>query len=212
MKHLYFLYFLITLSTGIISLGIATFIYLKTKDAIVRYYLYFYVPFTLVVVFYTAEAYIEANIPTIYPDILLILKYCATTSLLTLIFVVPVSVHYLSSVPYATIRNVIFGGLALLAYMGYQVMEFIITDEKDARPSSTVDRVGYLCFAEIKKGGAIMFGDKILVGGKLMGRLVGFDEYHMPNHLNIILYAENLKSGFDLAISVGQDMLITDKD
>lgn len=133
MKHVYFLYFLITLSTGIISLGIATFIYLKTKDAIIRYYLYFYVPFTLVVVFYTAEAYIEVNIPTIYPDILLIVEYCATTSLLTLIFVVPVSVHYLSSVPHTTIRNIIFGGLALLAYMGYQVMEFIITDETVSR-------------------------------------------------------------------------------
>ncbi|MBW1699303.1 MAG: hypothetical protein JRK26_21220 [Deltaproteobacteria bacterium] len=92
-----------------------------------------------------------------------------------------------------------------------QIHEFIITDEKDARPSSTVDRVGYLCFAEIKKGGAIMFGDKILVGEQLMGRLVGFDEYHMPNHLNIVLYADYLKSGFDLGISVGQDMLITDK-
>ena len=93
-----------------------------------------------------------------------------------------------------------------------QIHEFIITDEKDVRPSSTVDRVGYLCFAEIKKGGAIMFGDKILVGGQLMGHLVGFDEYHMPNHLNIVLYADNLNSGFDLGISVGQDMLITDKD
>lgn len=92
-----------------------------------------------------------------------------------------------------------------------QIHEFIITDEKDARPSSVVDRVGYLCFAEIKKGGAIMFGDKILVGGRLMGHLVGFDEYHMPNHINIVLYAEDLKSGFDLEIKVGQDMLITDK-
>jgi hypothetical protein len=93
-----------------------------------------------------------------------------------------------------------------------QIHEFIITDEKDVRPAATVDRVGYLCFAEIKTGGAIMFGDKIIVGGQLMGKLVGFDEYHMPNHLNIVLYAENLKSGFDLGVSVGQDMLITDKD
>jgi hypothetical protein len=129
MKHLYVFYFFTTLLVGIVSLGIAAFVYLKTRDKAIRHYLYFYVPFTLVVVFYTAIAYIEANIPTIYPFVLAMLNYFATTSLLSLIFVVPVSVHYLSSTPYATRRNAIFAGIAVITYMGYHIVEFIITEE-----------------------------------------------------------------------------------
>jgi DNA-binding CsgD family transcriptional regulator len=130
MKHLYVFYFFATLLVGVISLGIAAFVYLKTKDKPIRYYLYFYVPFTLVVVFYTAIAYIEANIPTTYPFVLEILNYFAAISLLSLIYVVPVSVHYLSSIPHAARRNVIFGSIAAIAYMGYHVDEFFITEQK----------------------------------------------------------------------------------
>jgi DNA-binding CsgD family transcriptional regulator len=130
MKHLYVFYFFATLLVGVISLGIATFVYLKTRDKPIRYYLYFYVPFTLVVVFYTAIAYIEANIPTTYPFVLEILNYFAAISLLSLIYVVPVSVHYLSSIPHAARRNVIFGSIAAIAYMGYHVDEFFITEQK----------------------------------------------------------------------------------
>jgi DNA-binding CsgD family transcriptional regulator len=108
---------------------IAAFIYLKTKDKFIRYSLFFYVPFTLVVVFYTALSYIEANVPLIHQNVVIILQYFATTSLLALIFVVPVSVHYLSSVPHATTRNIIFGSIALITYMSYHFIEFVITEE-----------------------------------------------------------------------------------
>jgi hypothetical protein len=98
------------------------------------------------------------------------------------------------------------------AVLQNEIHEFILTDEKNAQPSATVDRVGYLCYAEIKRGGAIMYGDQVWVGGRSMGRIVGFDEYHMPNHLNIILYAEALKSGFELDIDVGEKMIVTDRN
>ncbi len=133
MKHLYVFYFFSTLLVGVLSLGIAAFVYRKSKDRTIRHYLYFYLPFTLVVVFYTALTYIETNVPTIYPYILAILEYAATTSLLSLMFVVPVAVHYLSSVPHANIRNAIMGGIAGLTYLSYNILEFIITDAGVAR-------------------------------------------------------------------------------
>ncbi|MDY0093099.1 MAG: helix-turn-helix transcriptional regulator [Candidatus Vecturithrix sp.] len=127
MKHLYVVYFFTSLLVGAISSGIAIFVYRKNKDQTIRYYLYFYLPFTLVVVFYTALTYIEANVPTISPRILAFLEYCATISLLSLMFAVPVAVHYLSSVPRPNLRNAIVGGLAGLAYLSYNIVEFIIT-------------------------------------------------------------------------------------
>jgi hypothetical protein len=92
-----------------------------------------------------------------------------------------------------------------------EIHEFILTDEKEARPTATVNRIAYLCFAEIKKGGAIMFGDNIVVQNRIIGRVVGFDETHMPNHLNVIIYTDERQSGFELELSVGQRMIITDQ-
>ena len=92
-----------------------------------------------------------------------------------------------------------------------EIHEFIITDEEQARPGGQVDRVAYLCFAEIKKGGAIMFGDSVFIEDQKVGRVVGFDETHMPNHINVIIYSPEFKSGFDWGFTVGQQMLFTDR-
>jgi len=93
----------------------------------------------------------------------------------------------------------------------HEIHEFILTDEEGKRPESVVDRVGYICFAEITKGGAIMYGDSVIVKGNTLGTIVGFDTTHMPNHLNIVLQASNLASGFELGVNVGDGMLITDR-
>lgn len=97
------------------------------------------------------------------------------------------------------------------AFRLHEIHEFIVTDEENVRPGTTANRVAYLCYAEIKRGGAIMFGDKAVIGGKVIGEVVGFDETHMPNHINVILHSREFKSGFELGLSVGQQMVITDK-
>ena len=56
-----------------------------------------------------------------------------------------------------------------------------------------------------------MFGDKVMVEGQIIGEVCGFDETHMPNHINIILRTDERKTGFELNIAVGQQMLITDR-
>lgn len=75
------------------------------------------------------------------------------------------------------------------AVLKNQIHELILTDEPDAKPGGKVERVFYIGFFEIKVGGIIMVADKVRIGGKLIGFVAGFDETHMPNHLNIVIKA-----------------------
>lgn len=88
--------------------------------------------------------------------------------------------------------------------------ELIITDEENVRPGTRVDRIAYLGFIEIHQGGVIMYGDKLVVGDRVVGELVGFEESHMPNHINIILYDPNRLTGFEMGVQVGQKAVFTD--
>jgi DNA-binding CsgD family transcriptional regulator len=126
MNHLIVFYFLSTLIVGTVSLGIAFFVYWRTKDGAVKNYLLFYTPFSLMVVFYTALAYVETNIPGIKPAVPSILDYFATLSLLSLIFFVPASVHSRLSPIKMKRRNVIFAALAAVVFMAYHIDAFII--------------------------------------------------------------------------------------
>jgi len=90
------------------------------------------------------------------------------------------------------------------------IHEFIVTDEPNVYPGDTVDRVAYVCFAEITTGGAIMCGDRVFSKGVIIGEIRGFDETHAPNHINILMYADDLKSGFEYAMKVGERITITD--
>jgi DNA-binding CsgD family transcriptional regulator len=69
---------------------------------------------------------LEANVPTISPIVLNLLEYLGTLNLLSLIFVVPLSVHYFTSIPHANRRNVFFGGMTLAVVIAYHVFEFIL--------------------------------------------------------------------------------------
>lgn len=67
-----------------------------------------------------------------------------------------------------------------------EIHEFIITDEQ-VSPGDTVNRIAYLGFAEFKTGGVVIVGDPVFIGNQQVGTIAGFDETHMPNHLNIVL-------------------------
>lgn len=120
MKHVQFFYFLFTAATGIVSLSTAVFAYVKTKETPIRYYLYFYVSFSLLVVLAGLLAYIEANLPTIRPDVFNLLHHGTSVAGFSLILTLPVFMHYLLAVPHAKLKNIIFGGIALsLAVFNY---------------------------------------------------------------------------------------------
>jgi|SRR5690554_470171 len=66
------------------------------------------------------------------------------------------------------------------------IHELILTDS-DAGPGDTVDPIAYLGFMEFQQGGVMVAGDKVIIDGEEVGYISGFDETHMPNHLNIVV-------------------------
>lgn len=84
-----------------------------------------------------------------------------------------------------------------------EVHELILTDQLDAVPGDRVDRVAYLAFAEFATGGVIVQGDVLTIDGQAIGNLVGYDETHMPNHLNIVIGGETFSSGYDRGLMLG---------
>jgi hypothetical protein len=89
-----------------------------------------------------------------------------------------------------------------------EIHELILTDEGTVSLGEKVNRVSYLCFLEILKGGVVVVGDEILVKGKKVGNIVGFDETHMPNHFNIIIRSPKRATGIDLGLRVGEKISI----
>ena len=88
-------------------------------------------------------------------------------------------------------------GLKLLdtksrAVLEHEVHELMITDEKEAAPGGGANRVLAVAFFEVTRGGLIVTGDEVTVGGRLIGGLVGYDVNHMPNHMNILLRAPSV--------------------
>jgi len=127
MEHLNFFYFVTTFFTGIISLSLSVFVYFKTKETLIQYYLYFYSAWTLLVVTYTFLSYTQANIPTMYPSVFELLKSFMSMFVgPLLLFTLPVFFHHVCSVPHANIKNIIFGGIAILLATNYYVSKHII--------------------------------------------------------------------------------------
>ena len=91
-----------------------------------------------------------------------------------------------------------------------EVHELILTDEKDAVPGKNVNKIAYLAFVEIINPGVIVFKDKVkLSNGKCIGTLAGFDETHMPNHQNIVIFTEQLVSGEEMNLSLNDLIYFT---
>jgi hypothetical protein len=73
----------------------------------------------------------------------------------------------------------------------HEIHELMITDE-DAAPGGGADRVRAIAFFEVDASGLIVVGDEVSVGGRRVGALAGFDETHMPNHMNVVVRADSL--------------------
>lgn len=82
------------------------------------------------------------------------------------------------------------------------IHELIVTREQ-ARPGEQVDTVHYIGFFEFLEGCVIGEGDRLVVGGRTVGELIGFDETHAPNHLNILLHADTPLTGDELGLAPG---------
>ena len=83
------------------------------------------------------------------------------------------------------------------------IHELIATDESGKKPGDTANRIAYLAFFEVTRGGCLIVGETLFVDGKAVGELIGFDETHEPNHINIIIGVKKRQTGPQLKISVG---------
>ncbi len=86
------------------------------------------------------------------------------------------------------------------------VHELILTDEAGAKPGATVNSIAYLGFVDIEKGGVIVQGDAVFLDGEKVGVLAGFDETHMPNHLNIVIKTDRMLPGTKLGAKLGMTL------
>lgn len=84
-----------------------------------------------------------------------------------------------------------------------EIHELIASNEAGLGAGSKVDKVAYLAFFEISQAGVLTIGDEVLWGGQLIGTVAGFDETHMPNHLNIVVSTRERLSGAELNLNLG---------
>ncbi|MEX2542035.1 MAG: hypothetical protein WD314_09500 [Trueperaceae bacterium] len=84
----------------------------------------------------------------------------------------------------------------------YEVHELLVTTD-EAAPGGTVNRTAFLGFFEIAVPGLLVTGDRLITAVGEIGRVVGFDSNHMPNHLNIVIGVDELQTGEDLGLHIG---------
>lgn len=89
------------------------------------------------------------------------------------------------------------------AVQKHEIHELILTDEETAIPGGVVERVWYAGFFEVLEGGMAIVGSPVTVDGIEIGTLAGFDETHLPNHLNIIVKSTRPATGAELKLSLG---------
>ncbi len=83
------------------------------------------------------------------------------------------------------------------------IHELIATDETGGKPGGTVNRIAYLAFFEVSRGGCLIIGETLFVDDQPVGEVIGYDETHEPNHLNIVIGVKQRQTGPQLKISLG---------
>lgn len=94
------------------------------------------------------------------------------------------------------------------AVLRNEIHELIVTDEQGAVPGSGVQRIAYLGFMEVGCGGVVVTGDEVSCNGLVLGRIAGFDETHLPNHLNIVVYSPERLDGVELGLRLESEVAV----
>ncbi|TDB90719.1 hypothetical protein E1264_04370 [Actinomadura sp. KC216] len=87
-----------------------------------------------------------------------------------------------------------------------EIHELVTTDQRTAGAGDLVDRVGFLGFTEITRAGVLDAGDTVLVDGRPIGRILGFDACHFPNHYNVLIAVDRLVTGPEIGLAPGTDV------
>ena len=90
-----------------------------------------------------------------------------------------------------------------------EIHELAVTDDTHASPENTVERVTYVAFFSVEEGGIVLVGDKVEIDGTQLGELVGFDNTHFPNHLNLLVRNNDPKTGPELGLRLGDPIVFS---
>ena len=89
----------------------------------------------------------------------------------------------------------------------HEVHELIVSDEESIQPGQEVNKIAYLGFVKIVKSGVIVVGDEVVTGNGTIGTIAGFDETHLPNHLNIVIKVKERLSGVEQGATLGEKII-----
>jgi hypothetical protein len=93
----------------------------------------------------------------------------------------------------------------------YDVHELMATDEEDLSPGKSFNRSATLGFIEFTESGVVVEGDAVIMGNQKIGKIIGFDETHFPNHMNILIKSAKRISGIERRIHP-DDVVIFEAD
>jgi len=94
------------------------------------------------------------------------------------------------------------------AVLAGEIHELIVTDELEAAPGQEVNRIAYWGFFEVVMPTVMVSGDTVWIGNRKLGKIAGFDETHMPNHLNIVIKAAERQTGVELDLQLEDKVII----
>jgi len=92
-------------------------------------------------------------------------------------------------------------------FRSQDIHEILLTDELGAGPGVTVNRVASIAFVGFEQGGVVAEGDVLTKDSLVIGEVVGFDETHAPNHINIVVRNSNRASGIELGIQLREKLI-----
>jgi len=84
------------------------------------------------------------------------------------------------------------------------IHELIATDETGKQPGETANRIAYLAFFEVSRGGCVVVGESLMLDDQPVGTVAGFDETHAPNHVNIVIGVNRRQTGRQLNFAVSK--------
>jgi len=92
-----------------------------------------------------------------------------------------------------------------------EIHELALTDDPAAGPGARVERVAYVGFVEVVRGGVILVGDRVALGRRELGQVVGFDCTHFPNHMNILVRGPQWLTGREIETTVEEELCFSQR-
>lgn len=88
------------------------------------------------------------------------------------------------------------------------IHELVVTRDDVDDAEALIDHIAYVGFLEFTDPAMLTRGDTFWYGEELLGWFAGYDESHLPNHLNLILHGPRLVTAEDLDLRPGDTIVV----